>query len=741
MRWLKSGLFRKFVTVMGAVALIPVVFLGFKLTGISRAGIQDAVLELHTKLAEKLAEQVDDYFKVSDEKIRFALAALQKRLDWPEKQELLRSLIETHADIVEITMVSPKGQEMLKVYNPDLTTEQALGSHAKDKGFQQFMRTGQRTLEILATGGVPSLVIYYPMNKVVLARVVVSLRNLEKRITEERVGGTGFAVLIDAQGKPLLGEARLTKVQIEPFPKWAIVRSALGSNSVGSSEFLGSTGKPWVGAYAPVTSIGSAVVILQSREEAYRAAIQMRSTAVVMILAAILVAIAGATLFARRLTEPLFSLTRAAEAISHGDFTASVQIGTGDELQDLAETFNRMTAQLRSYSVLQVDRLIAEQRKTAAILYSINDGILMTDKDDRVQLANRKCLEMFGLKPDDAKAEGKTIAAFFPDTPLRFAVMQAAHQPDPGSFKDVDLSTEQTHKYLRVTGYPVVSPGRGQPLGVVVSLRDVTLERELDKMKEEFLHYITHDLRNPLGSAMGFLDVLMKGTAGVLNPDQHSIVSSVKRSTSRLMGMVNNILDIAKMESGRIRLGLKNVALAGVAGRSIAILESLAAGKKIKINLAAAEEFAINVDPDLIERVFTNLIGNAIKYTPEGGTITVSIAEDDGRLKCGVQDTGEGIPAEYLEKIFQKFEQVTGQRRGGTGLGLTIAKFFVESHLGKIWVESEVGKGSSFYFTLPKNLAAGSGGDVIIGAAATTAVLGAALLMSGVFGVFGILLA
>ncbi len=713
MRWMRSGLFRKFITVMGGISLIPVVFLGIKLTTISRGGIEDAVLELHTKLAEKLAEQVDDYFKVSNEKITFALASLGKKLEWTDKIGLMRSLIETHADIVEITMVNADGKELLKVFNPDLSTDSPLASHQSESGFQQFVHTGRRTLEIRRDGEIPSLVIYYPMTKQVMARVVVSLRSLAARIGEERVGGTGFAVLIDSQGAPLLLQKdRLTADQLSSFAQWPIVRSALQSSALGSSEFVDPRGRSWVGAYAPVNPIGSAVLILQSRDEAYASAIRMKHTAVGIVFLAILVGILGAVLFARRLTDPLFALSRAAEAVSRGDFQSTVEIDTGDELQELAETFNRMTAQLRSYSVLQIDRLIAEQRKTAAILYSINDGILMSDKEGRIQLANRKCLEMFGAK-SDVPVEGRLLDEAFPESPLREAVVKAYQSPKPDAFKDIDLSTEQTHKYVRVTGHQVVSPGHKASLGVVVALRDVTLERELDKMKEEFLHYVTHDLRNPLGSAMGFLDVLMKGTAGVLNPDQHNIVSSVKRSASRLMSMVNNILDIAKMESDRIRLGLKNVSVAGIAGRSMSILESLAAGRKVTMKLAAVQEYTIDVDPDLIERVFTNLIGNAIKYTPEGGTIVVSIVEEGGYLKCGVEDSGEGIPPEYLEKIFEKFEQVTGQRKGGTGLGLTIARFFVESHLGRIWVESEVGKGSKFYFTLPMSLCLDNDGKAI----------------------------
>jgi PAS domain S-box-containing protein len=715
MRWLRSGLVRKFVLVMGALALVPVAILGYQLINISRRGIQAAVLELHTKLAEKLAEQVDDYFRVSNEKIGFALASLGKRMDWQDKQELLKSLIETHGDIVEISMVNAEGNEVLKVYNPDLTKEEALVSRVGEPGYHRFLKIRGRTMDVLPGhhGGAPRLCLYYPMSSAVMARIIVSLRRLSDMIEVESVGGTGFAVLIGEKGAPLLfPQKRLDAKMRGEFPALDIVKRALQSNTIGSSEFSDSSGAEYVGAYAPVFGIGNAVMIMQSRDEAYASAREMKRAAAWIVAGVVILCIVGAGFFARRLTDPLFTLTRAAEAVARGDFLAKVELTTNDELQDLGDTFNRMTAQLRSYSVLQVDKLIAEQRKTEAILYSIDDGILMTDKASRIQLANRRVREMFGV-PSGTSLEGKTIDEALPASPLRDAVAKAAANPNPDSFSDVDLSTEEKHRYLRVLSQPVRTPGHGGNLGIVTAVRDVTLERELDKMKEEFLHYVTHDLRNPLGSAMGFLDVLLKGTAGLLNPDQQNIVGSIKRSSTRLMGMVNNILDIAKMDSGRIRLQLKPTALSGVASRSIAILESLARSKKIAVSLDAAEEFTVDADADLLERVFTNLLGNAIKYTPEGGAITLSIKDEGAHLKCGVSDTGDGIPPEFLEKIFMKFEQVTGQRKGGTGLGLTIAKFFVESHLGRIWVESEVGKGSQFYFTIPKTLALKPDGSVM----------------------------
>ena len=717
MLWLRSGLVRKFSAIMLALALVPAALLAVQLINISRRGIQAAVLELHTHIAEALADRVDEYHRTSHQKISFALASLQKNMDWTEKQDLLRSLIETHPDIVEISMVDAKGRELVKVYNPDLTSDAKLHAHGDEPAFLQYKTDGRRAMTVEGEGGQAAATIYYPVRANVAARVRLSLASLGGRIAASRFGGTGFAVLVDGQGRPLLyPEGTLDAKAVAGFASWTIVRAALQSQSLGSSEFSDAEGHNYVGAFAPVAT-GGAVVTLQSREEAYSAANSMKRLAVAAFLAVILFGSLAGIWQARALTRPIIALSRAAEAVSRGDFLAKVDIQTGDELQDLAETFNRMTAQLRAYSVLQVDRLIAEQRKTEAILYSISDGILLSDKEGRVQLANRRALELFGLDPD-VPVEGRALAEALASSPLKEAAIGAAREPRPDQFKDVEVETGQSRRFLRISAHPVRRPNAGGDIGGVISVRDVTLERELDKMKEEFLHYITHDLRNPLGSAIGFLDILLRGTPGVLNPDQHTIVSSIKRSTMRLLSMVNNILDIAKMEAGRIRLQLKTVSITGVAGRSISILESLAKGKKIKVLLEASEEHSIDADGDLVERVFTNLIGNAIKYTPAEGTITVTIGDHNGALRCCVADTGEGIPDAYREKIFQKFEQVEGQRRGGTGLGLTIAKFFVEAHLGDIWVESEPGKGSRFYFTIPKTLVADADGLVRIGEAA-----------------------
>ena len=712
LKWLRSGLFRRFVLVLGVLALAPAAFLAFKLVDISQKGIQAAVLELHTKMAEKLAEQVDSFFKVNDDKLSFALASLQKKMEWKDKQELLRSLIETHSDVVEIGILNTQGREIIKVFNPDLNSDDTLRHYGASEGFQEAVKSRRRVRRVSSYRSEPALEMYYPMGPLVWARILVSLRSLDAHIVSQRVGGTGFAVLVDNKGKALFyPRDHLSPEAAARLSGRPTVQAALQSQSVGSRDVPDFEGVSWVSAYAPVASIGGAVIMLQQRHEAYFSALQMQRAATWVLLLVSALAVLGATFLARRLTLPLLSLTRGAVAVSQGDFQARVDVRTGDELQDLADTFNKMTAELHRYSLIQVDKLVAEQRKTEAVLYSTTDGMIMFDGEGRIQLANRRVYELLGLNAA-LRIEGQTLRETMPDSPLRELVLQACAEPKADKFREIDLSTDASHRYLRISALPVVAPKTRAALGVVTTVRDVSYEKELDKMKEEFLHYITHDLRNPLGSAMGFVDVLLKGTVGVLNPEQQSMVNSVKRSCSRLMAMVNNILDIAKMESGKIQPSLRPTSLAGIGSRAIAIMEALAAQKHIKLVLDAAEEFTVEADSDLLERVVTNLVGNAIKFTPKEGTITVGVRDAGREVELSVSDTGEGIPPEYLDRIFQKFEQVAGQRQGGTGLGLTISRFFVEAHLGRIWVESQVGKGSRFIFTIPKGLKLDAGGSL-----------------------------
>jgi signal transduction histidine kinase len=217
-----------------------------------------------------------------------------------------------------------------------------------------------------------------------------------------------------------------------------------------------------------------------------------------------------------------------------------------------------------------------------------------------------------------------------------------------------------------------------------------------------------------MGAVKGFVEFLLKEIPGPINEAQRKMLISIDRASFRLLGMINNILDIAKMEAGKMDVKLAPVNVSETAKRIIDLLESLGQRKKIKFVLDAPGPVTLDVDGVMLERMFTNLIGNAVKFAPENGVITVHIEEDAEELTAYVGDNGDGIPLEYLDKIFEKFEQVKGQKAGGTGLGLTICKHIAAAHLGRIWVESEVGKGAKFIFTVPKGLVKDESGKVLL---------------------------
>ncbi|MEK7383546.1 MAG: cache domain-containing protein, partial [Elusimicrobiota bacterium] len=298
MNWLKSGLSRRFAAVMGALALVPVLFLSWRMLEASQRGVQDAVLELHVKLAEKSAERLEGWVDSVDGRVGVALVALSARMDWADKQNLLKRLVESGAGLASISLLRRDGGGIIDVYNPEIeASSTALDPDVARAALRRALDAHGRAAEVLRGKSGPLLVLHYPFSKDVFARVVLPMRGIAERVASERVGGTGFAVLIDARGEPVaVPEGR----NLTGLPSWSITRTALKSgNSVGSSEFTDSSGVARVGAYAPVPSLGGAVLILQLRTEAYLAASQARKAAGV----AVIVVIVGALLAARYVSQ------------------------------------------------------------------------------------------------------------------------------------------------------------------------------------------------------------------------------------------------------------------------------------------------------------------------------------------------------------------------------------------------------------------------------------------------------
>jgi PAS domain S-box-containing protein len=245
----------------------------------------------------------------------------------------------------------------------------------------------------------------------------------------------------------------------------------------------------------------------------------------------------------------------------------------------------------------------------------------------------------------------------------------------------------------------------GQLVGWQVIARDISERKHLEELKGQFIATVSHDLRTPLASIMGFAEMLMEGSPGPLTEVQEEFLGIIFENSQRQLALVNDLLDISKLEAGRLQLEMEEVHLPELIWGMVEQIRPLAEKKRIALTMKVNKELPrTEGDPRRLERVLNNLLSNAVKFTPEGGSVEVTAWQDDGHLKVRVSDTGVGIPAEDLSDLFQPFHRgrnVTKQAIEGTGLGLTIVKALVEAHRGTIEVESELGKGTTVELTLP----------------------------------------
>ena len=702
------------MAVLVLVSVLPMALLGLRLISLGQLGVRTAILELHLTSADKIASEFNAYIRGTDVALRTAMSAMAQ-MDWENKQTMLSSLLETHKEIKEISVMSRDGAEVVKLLSPfGAAGGEKLKNYARDAGFKAA-RGGKRSLSVDNKSRLA--VFFYPFGKDMALRSELDLGSFIDSLDLKRVGEGGFPVILDGSGLPIAWPGDLPAQTAAAAAQWQISKNAVKSLSSGSAEFLDEKGRAMLGAYSPISELGGAVVVSQPQEGAYRYAMFMRSQAIYAVLLFLALAVIAAWFLSRSLSKPITVLTRAAEYVAAGDFSRKAEVNTTDELRDLAETFNKMVSQLKTYSDMQVDRIIREQKNTEALLFSTEDGMIMTDMAGLVQVANRKARSVLGLA-QTAALEGRQLYDLISDENMKEAVKDVLESRKENHTRELEVSLEHSHRFFKCFSIPIVTPAHPEPFGRLVAFYDITLDKELARMKDDFLHSITHDLRNPMGAIKGFVEFMLKEIPGPINESQRKMLISIDRASFRLLGMINNILDSAKMEAGKMEISLAPVNLREVASRVTSLMESLGQRKKIRFDLEGAENILVNADAGLMERMFTNLIGNAIKFTPENGVITAGVAEDGDTVTAWVRDTGDGLPAEYLDKVFEKFEQVKGQKAGGTGLGLTICKYVATAHLGKVWAESEPGHGAKFIFSIPKNLSKDEAGRVVVKGAA-----------------------
>jgi PAS domain S-box-containing protein len=358
-----------------------------------------------------------------------------------------------------------------------------------------------------------------------------------------------------------------------------------------------------------------------------------------------------------------------------------------------------------------VNAALIEQRRSEAEIRSLVDsvveGLALVSPDGRLVSVNRRFEELFGVSAVDV--EGRSLSQIRPTFERVFAdpagVQEriAAGGESDGRATGVFAQVWPEERQLAVFSTPVRSEERD--LGRLYGFRDVTQEHELDRMKTEFVSQVSHELRTPLTAIKGFTDMMLDGDAGELSDEQEEYLGIVRSNADRLVALINDLLDISRIESGRIALKREPVDLASVLDGVVATMRPLVTGKAETLTLDVEAGLPrVLGDQDRIVQVATNLVSNAHKYSPEGGDIQVRAMRAGDLVSVSVTDAGIGIPPEAMPRLFSRFYRVDSsltREIGGTGLGLSIVKSIVELHGGSVSVESEPGKGSTFSFTLP----------------------------------------
>ena len=415
---------------------------------------------------------------------------------------------------------------------------------------------------------------------------------------------------------------------------------------------------------------------------------QLRWLLLLAISAGLVFAILFSIITTNVTTKPIRDLTQATKSLAVGELNSRVSVAASGELGELSNHFNQMANRIET----QIHEISRERNLRDSILSKMVEGVLLIDAQFAITYANSAAITMLDFP---VHYQALSLIESIPDPGLKRLLTEVTETGKAG-FADITLvgATERETEII-------VVPVGGEYL---VSLHDVSQLRKLERVRSDFVANVAHEMRVPLTSIHGYAETLLNGALDDTDANER-FVEKILQQSARLSQLVSDLLDLSHLESGEVQLGLKPCEIDGFQDTILALFDPVFEEADLTFEWRVPNHLpVVFADKQLIGQVLANLIENAIKYTPAGGNITISAEANDAEVIVHVKDTGIGIPAESLPRIFERFYRVDkGRSRemGGTGLGLAIAKHILLQHGGRIWVDSNPGEGSVFHFALP----------------------------------------
>jgi signal transduction histidine kinase len=779
----RGRLFRKYVVFFAVLVSGALITSGAIEIYFSYQENKAALAQLQREKALAAAARIEQFVKEIERQIGWtahpqlvtgAAALEQRRVDY---FLLLRQV----PAVTEVSQLDAKGKEQLRVSRLAMDIAGSQADFSKEPKFTEasagktyfspvyFRKESEpyMTVAMASGGGTPGVTV-----------AEVNLKFIWDVVSQIKIGRAGHAFVIDSGGQLVAHpdiSLVLKKSDFSALEQVRVARAAPGSAGAEDTAIARDfQGRQVLTAFAPVLPLGWLVFVEQPLVEAFEGIRASIFRAAALILVGVGLSVLAGLLLARRMVKPIQALQAGAARIGAGELGHRIEVKTGDELETLADQFNRTAAQLQeSYANLEhkveertrdltealeqlqalgeISRTISSTLDLETVLTRIaayavqlsgTDGGAIYEYDEaarefRLRAAHQmeeeliESLRAHPMRVGDG-ALGRAAAARAPVQIADLAV-EGAYQ---GPLRDV-MVRSGFHALLAVpllredgiVGGLVVrrrAPGEF-PAEMVdllrtfanqsaLAIQNARLFREIadksaqlevaNRHKSEFLANMSHELRTPLNAVIGFSEVLLEEMFGGLNDKQTEYLQDILSSGRHLLSLINDILDLSKIEAGRMELELAAFELPPALENALTLVRERASRHGIGLHLAVDPQLgAIVGDERKIKQVLLNLLSNAVKFTPEGGQVAVRASRADGSVEISVSDTGIGIAAEDREAIFEEFRQVGSdyaRKREGTGLGLALARRFVELHGGRLWVKSEVGKGSTFTFSLPE---------------------------------------
>jgi len=438
----------------------------------------------------------------------------------------------------------------------------------------------------------------------------------------------------------------------------------------------------------------------QAMVDAQGSANSRANQAIIYTIGLALLVTAFSLIFAFYLTKqilrPIKELEKGIKEVAARNFQRKVEVASEDEIGVLADEFNEMISKLKKYEKLNVKKLLMEKEKSEAVVNNLSSPLIVTDKDHKIVLINETAKELFSLRED-------VLGTHFLEVIKAEEIFEYIKNPEAKEEKTFLLKKNDKKRHYRISTKQVIDEDEEYQFTVTL-LEDITRLKEIDNMKSEFVSTVSHEFRTPLTSMNMGLSMVINEDTGELNEEQKELLEAAYEDVERLTELVNDLLDLSKIESGKIEMEFDKVDVNDIIEKTLNPFHKQAEEKEIELKFKQSEDnvFAY-ADPSKISWVISNLVGNALRYADEG-KIEVDAEIKGRRVLVSVADNGPGIPKEYQSKIFEKFVRAGSDKeeKSGTGLGLAIAKEIITAHNGRIWVESEEGEGSTFSFYIPR---------------------------------------